>query len=477
MSEGEDAAAAAAAAATKAAKRREIEERIAASKAKTAMDQKASEMAKIAKTQVVLVGEHHADDLGECITDIVSSTPDIITCNIIICREQIVTVPVQFTTSRSSKLTSHTMMVQPLETGGETFDYKQPDMWQQRIHECTSSRIADAYYVLDNITSLLIDEPVSGNCGGCDEIMGRYGNIIANLPDEDRPPFLELFKNIKALKASCKNKLTMAKLYQMVYDLLKKLLSSDLEKYAQFMFQEEELQIEGKGTGVTAMVMADNMHNTRLGKRLIQQTQMERDVRMVDKLKNIVCGLPVGEKQLVAVVVVGDEHFVNMKRLMSAQGFQIIGEQRSVSVSTPQKNAIVIIRAGTELDGSFGYIMGDCRKEHGTWPVFVSGQPDIMWLNADDFIVEGVNPEIEELHKIFGNPPGEPLTSYIATMHKKSGHGAAGAAPGAAATPGAPGLGGGGGIRRGNKKSKKTRRKRKDCRKSKRVYRYRSRKL
>jgi hypothetical protein len=94
------------------------------------------------------------------------------------------------------------------------------------------------------------------------------------------------------------------------------------------------------------------------------------------------------------------------------------------------------------------------------WPVFVSGQPDIVWLNADDFIVEGVNPENEELHKIFGNPPGEPLTSYIATMHKKSGRGL-----------------GGGGIRRANKKSKKTRRKIKDCRKSKRMYRYRSRKL
>ena len=469
MSEEEDAAAAAAAAAAvKAAKRLEIAERVAASKAKTAMEQKASEMAKIAKTQVVLVGEHHDDDLGECITDIVNSTPAITAGNIIICREQIVSVPVQFAMSRSSKPKSLSMTVQSLETGGETFDYDQRDMWQQHIHECTSSRIADAYYLLENITPLLIDEPGSGSCGGCDQITGRYGNIIANLPDEDRPPFSALFKNIKALKASCKNKLTMAKLYQMVYDLLKNLMSSDSdpEKYAQFMFQEEELQIEGTGTGVT--VIADNMPNTRLGKRLIQQTQMERDVRMVDKLKNIVCGLTVGEKQLVAFVVVGDEHFMNMKRLLLRQGFQIIVERRTTSVSQPQKNAIVTIRTGTALDGSFGYVMGDCGED-GMWPVFVSGQPDIMRLNADDFIVEGVNPEIEALHKIFGNPPGEPLTSYIATMHKKSGHGADGLGGG--------GGGGGGGIRRGNKKSKKTRRKRKDRRKSKRVYRYRSRKL
>ena len=463
MSEGEDAAAAAAAVkaaadADKAAKRKEIAARVEASRAKIAMEQKASEMAKIAKTQVVLVGEHHADDLGECITDIVISTPTITAGNIIICREQIVSVPVQFATSRSSKSKSHTMTVQSLETGGETFDYGVSDMWKQHIHECTSSRIADAYYLLENITPLLIDEPGSGSCGGCDQITGRYGNIIANLSDEDRPPFLALFKNIKDLKASCKNKLTMAKLYQMVYNLLKNLMSSDPEKYAQFVFQEEELQIEGKGTGVTVTVIADNMPNTRLGKRLIQQTQMERDVRMVDKLKNIVCGLTVGEKQLVAFVVVGDEHFVNMKRLMSTQGFQIIVERRTASVSQPQKNAIVTIRTGTALDGSFGYVMGDC-EEDGMWPVFVSGQPGIMRLNADDFIVEGVNPEIEALHELFGNPPGEPLTSYIATMHKKSGHGA-------------DGLGGGGGIRRGNKKSKKTRRKRKG---SKRVYRNRNR--
>ena len=445
MSQGNDAATAAAAKAAadaaKAEKRREIAARVEASRAKTAMDQKASaEMAKIAKTQLVLVGEHHADDLGECITDIVISTPELITGNIIICREQIEIRSVSFATSRSSKSKQYTIGVRPLETGGETFDYTQPDMWQQHIHECTASRITDAYYLLETITPLLSDGPGS-SCGGeC----ARYGNIFANLPDEDRRPFLKLFKTNEDLKKSCtdKDKLKMAKLYQMVYDLLKKLMSSDLypEKYAQFSFQEKELQIQGKAV----MVMADNAHNIRLGKRLIQQTQMERDVRMVDNLKNIVCELPIGEKQLAAVVVVGDEHFMNMKRLLLSQGFQIIVERRTSSVSQPQKHAIVTIRASTELDGSSGYIMGDRRKEDAMWPVFVSGQPDIIWLNADDFNVEEVEPTIDALHAMFDplGPAGHP---------------------------------GGGSIRRYNKKSKKARRQRK----SKRGYRhrYRSRKL
>lgn len=466
MSQGNDAATAAAAKAAadadKAVKRREIAARVEASRAKTAMDQKASaEMAKIAKTQLVLVGEHHADDLGECITDIVISTPELITGNIIICREQIEIRSVSFATSRSSKSKQYTIGVRPLETGGETFDYDQRDMWQQHIHECTASRITDAYYLLETITPLLSDGPGS-SCGGeC----ARYGNIFANLPDEDRPPFLTLFKTNEDLKKSCKDKdkLQMAKLYQMVYDLLKKLMSSDLdpEKYAQFSFQEKELQIQGKATGV--MVMADNTHNIRLGKRLIQQTQMERDVRMVDNLKNIVCELPIGEKQLAAVVVVGDEHFMNMKRLLLRQGFQIIVERRTASVSQPQKHAIVTIRAGTELDGSSGYIMGDRRKEDAMWPVFVSGQPDIIWLNADDFNVEEVEPTIETLHAMF-DPLGEPLLSYIGTMqHKKK------------SSRDPAGHPGGGSIRRYNKKSKKARRQRK----SKRGYRhrYRSRKL
>jgi hypothetical protein len=149
----------------------------------------------------------------------------------------------------------------------------------------------------------------------------------------------------------------------------------------------------------------------KMSEDLLKEWQSQRDDLMVAKLKSSIDASIArgGNPRQISVVVVGNDHVVNMKRLLSTSPFELIFTKSTRK--KPQIRAMVKIQYfKPELDGRFGIVTGDSDRD-GRTPVFYGDiGVDPLILERDNFEVMSETSTDETLRSLF---PGQAFQHLI----------------------------------------------------------------
>ena len=393
---------------------------------------------------VILIGEVHSHDLGSALTTTMSLFLKEIEIkyrgyDISIYREQAYDSDITYTFDGKT-VTTH---VYPLEENAE-FEINQEDVYDSVMNESLPSVITEVYYILKNLSKLIYlfsigqtdfskvssvsmskseGPTVSQLQNVFTEIFEMYSDVICNLNHPKSPFFefrqrmIQLFPNPESLRNSIQryqskeSKDKFIILYQLMYDYFKLLISSS--KYAGFTFNDRPVTI----MGVTVQQIDPSIENEQKGMELIMSLQSERDKSMVEKLRSSIFeSIKEGKNpKRINIVVVGNSHLENMRKLLSVPPFEIVFENNTPTLEktvekTVEKGVLVKIKnlqSKPEFNGRFGIVVGNgtTSKEITRYPIFVSGtniDAVPLGLKSDNFevVLDTVSPKL--IDSIFG---------------------------------------------------------------------------
>ena len=380
--------------------------------------------------KVILVGEKHGDDLGgEALTDVFGKFQTKygdkdVNDFVIYYETPFDHLDVSF--KYQKKNVKRVML--PLEEITVIAADKE-NFFDNVLKESLPSEMSSIFYLLDALSKLMLyyldpqqfDEiniKVNGRVGDAldsvlYEIRDRIGDVIVNiLPGNQfshfRNRMTEIFPSVASLRLCfaqikeegevvCKEK--FIHLYQIVLEYFE-LFKTFHEKYSwvAFPMTQESLM----GIQIQMIERITSYETTR--RQLIGFLQTERDTLMVRKLQSSIEG---GDPRKISVVVVGDGHFVNMKKLLSAPPFEVIFD--SSTQLEPQRGAIVRIqdfKSRPDLNGQFGIVVGDSVVGSNgideTTPVFCFDR--VEQLKRENFEVLDVTPREVTVRNLFPNP-------------------------------------------------------------------------
>jgi hypothetical protein len=408
---------------------------------------------------VILIGEVHSHDLGSALTTTMSlflkeNKIKYRGYDISIYREQAYDSETTYTFDGKT-VTTH---VYPLEENAE-FEINREDVYDSVMNESLPSVITEVYYILKNLSKLIYlfstgqtdfskDSSVSMSKSEgptvsqlqsvFTEIFEMYSDVICNLNHPESPLFefrqrmMQLFPNPESLRNSIQryqskeSKDKFIILYQLMYDYFKSLISSS--KHAGFTFNDRPVTI----MGVTVQQIDPSIENEQKSMELIMSLQSERDKSMVEKLRSSIFeSIKEGKNpKRINIVVVGNNHLDNMRKLLSVPPFEIVFENNTPTLEkTVEKGVLVKIKNlqnKPELNGRFGIVVGNgtTSKEITRYPIFVSGtniDAVPLGLKSDNFevVLDTVSPKL--IDSIFGKDADKvkKITSGGSKRYKK----------------------------------------------------------
>ena len=382
--------------------------------------------------KVILVGENHGDDLGKPLTKVfgefVSGTTqreygytDV--SSFVIYYE---TVADYLKVSFKYRNQPVTRPLLPLEELSGVPSISRKNIFDSVMPESVPSAMSSNYYLLHALTELMIyyldherfDAVVSSGADGVsaietvfNDISNRFPDVLANIkPDEQfgqfRKRMTELFPTEESLEmciTSYDEPECMERFIDL-YEITRQYFDSFKTFHAQyahiaFLTQPvtlmDDKQIE---------LIARERAYTELSDRLLEQLESERDELMVRKLKSSIDASIAGggNPRQISVVVVGNNHFVNMKRLLSIPPFEVIF-QADTRVK-PRKGALVKIQglqSRPDLNGQYGIVTGATNSD-GRTPVYCDVGKQPLGLLRDKFEVKEKTPNDAALEELFG---------------------------------------------------------------------------
>jgi hypothetical protein len=188
-------------------------------------------------------------------------------------------------------------------------------------------------------------------------------------------------------------------LYEIIHEYFE-LFKTTHAQYAHIVFPTRSLSLMSR---VIPQIIHDAQF-AKMSENLIKELQLQRDDLMVAKLKSSI-DVSIeggGNPRQISVVVVGNDHVVNMKRLLSTSPFELIFTKSTRK--EPQIRAVVKIQyfdSIPELNGEYGIVTG-ASDQNGRTPVFcgdVSAPPLI--LERDNFEVLSETSTDESLMSMF----------------------------------------------------------------------------
>ena len=388
--------------------------------------------------KVILVGEVHEDPLGEAFDDLFSE---------FLTRENqkkygyrsvddFVFYYETTDTDKQVKFTyqsrSVTRTLLPLEemegvlSRGNVFD--------SDVQESLPSRMTSIFYLLSSLSQLMeyYSDPGGFGAGAIsrlgspvdsllDDIDYRLPEVIINCKNPQfRARMTTIFPDQQSVRQCIKSPDAVSStpnqcmenfidLYQIVHEYFESFKTAHAE-YAHIRIPTRPLRLMGmRGVRDITQIIQDAGF-AQMSEGLLKEWQSQRDRLMVAKLQSSIAGG--GNPHQISVVVCGNDHFVNMKRLLRIFPFELI-----FTTSTrkkPQIRSMVKIQYfSPELDGRFGIVTGDSEPD-GRTPVFYGdiGVPPLI-LERDNFEVMSETSTDETLRNMF---PGQAFQDLISLL-------------------------------------------------------------
>jgi hypothetical protein len=384
--------------------------------------------------KVILVGENHEDDLGEALTEVFGEFVN--SDNLkkygfggesdFVFYYETPKTNKEVVFKYRNKLVKRTFL--PLEdvtgvlsSGGNVFD--------SVVQESVPSVMTSIFYLLNSLSQLMsyyfnpvrfdavATQAYGSGTGGVSAIQtvvsetNRLSDVLINTTPGE--PFGQFRMRMRALfpdqlslqrcidnfnNQGCKEK--FIDLYEIIRQYFE-LFKTTHGQYAHIVFPTMPVTLMGKPIQLIHQTEA----YARIYHRLLEDLGSERDDLMVKKLKSSIDASIAegGNPNQISVVVVGNNHFVNMKRLLSTPPFEVIFEK--TTRLEPRKGALVIIQglqSKPELNGQYGIVTGATSSSTGRTPVFCgdfSGPP--LALLREKFEVVAETPKDAALKEFF----------------------------------------------------------------------------
>jgi hypothetical protein len=384
--------------------------------------------------KVILVGEKHGDDLGEALTEVFGEfvngenlkkygfaggqsdfvfyyeTPKIDKEVVFFYRNR----PVTRTFLPLEQVTG------VLSSGKNVFD--------SVVQESVPSVMTSIFYLLNSLSQLMsyylnprqfdavAMQAYGSGTGGVSAIQtvvsetNRLSDVLVNTTPGE--PFGQFRTRMRALfpdqlslqrcidnfnNQGCKER--FIDLYEIIRQYFE-LFKTTHKQYAHIVFPTSQVTLMGKPIQLIHQTAA----YAKIYHRLLEDLDSERDDLMVRKLKSSIDASIAegGNPRQISVVVVGNIHFVNMKRLLSTPPFEVIFEK--TTRLEPRKGALVLIQglqSRPDLNGEYGIVTG-AANGNGRTPVFcgdVGGPP--LALLREKFEVVDETPKDAALEEFF----------------------------------------------------------------------------
>jgi hypothetical protein len=387
--------------------------------------------------KVILVGENHEDDLGEALSEVFGEFVNADTLKkygftrgerdfVFYYETPKTDKQVKFTFR--SKLVTRTLL--PLEEVAGVLS--RGNVFDSVVQESLPAVMTSIFYLLNSLSQLMeyYSDPAdfngvaihtSGSSGSpvdsvLSDIEYRLPEVIINCNEPQfrqfRTRMTAIFPDQQSVRQCIKSPSAVLStpnpcmekfinLYEIVREYFESFKTTHAQ-YAHIVFPTRPLRLMSR-------VIPQIIHDARFSKMsedLIKELQSQRDDLMVAKLKSSIDASIAGggNPRQISVVVVGNDHFVNMKRLLSTSPFELIFTKSTRK--EPQIRAVVRIQyfnSRPVLNGRFGIVTGDSDRD-GRTPVFygdVSAPPLI--LERDNFEVLRETSTDESLRGMF--PP------------------------------------------------------------------------
>jgi hypothetical protein len=383
--------------------------------------------------RVILVGEQHEDDLGEALSEVFGEFVNVDTQKkygftggerdfVIYYETPKTDKQVKFVFR--SKPVTRTLL--PLEevvgvlSRGNVFDSvvqeSLPAVMTSIFYLLNSlSQLMEYYSDPDDFNSVAIDTSGSGSPVDTvlDDIEYRLPEVIVNCNGQFRQfrtRMTAVFPDQRSVRQCiespsvrlsspnpCMEK--FINLYEIIREYFE-LFKTTHAQYAGIVFPTRPLRLMNR----PILQIIHDAQFAKMSEILIKQLQLQRDDLMVAKLKSSIDASIAGggNPRQISVVVVGNDHFVNMKRLLSTSPFELIFSKSTRK--EPQIRAVVKIQyfdSRPELNGQFGIVTG-ASDENGRTPVFygdVSAPPLI--LERENFEVMSETSTDDSLRSMF----------------------------------------------------------------------------
>ena len=379
--------------------------------------------------KVILVGEKHGDNLGEALTKVFGEF-----VNAGNQKKYGFTDVSSFVIYYETPITDNEVVFEyrnrrvkraflPLEEFSGVQSISRENLFDSIMQESVPSVMSSIFYLLHALTELMIyylnplrfDAVVSGADGGSAiqtvfaDIDNRFLDVLTNIkPDEQfgqfRTRMRALFPNERSLERCIANfnqqecEERFIDLYEITCQYFDSFKTTH-EQYARIVFPTIPVTLMGK----QIELIVREKEYTQLSDRLLEELESERDDLMVRKLKSSIDASIAGggNPQQISVVVVGNNHFVNMKRLLSTPPFEVIFQADTRVV--PRKGALVRIQglqSRPDLNGQYGIVTG-ATNSNGRTPVCCDLGKEPLGLLRDKFEVKEETPKDEALVELF----------------------------------------------------------------------------
>ena len=393
--------------------------------------------------KVILVGEKHEEDLGEALSELFSAflTKENQTKYGFTGESDFVFYYETPKTDKQVKFTFRSKPVKrtllPLEevagdlSGGNVFD--------SVVQESLPAVMTSIFYLLNSLSQLMeyYSDPADFNEVAIDasdssgspvdsvlsDIEYRLPEVIINCNEPQfrqfRTRMTAIFPDQLSVRQCIKSPSAVSStpnpcmenfidLYEIVHEYFESFKTAHAQ-YAHIVIPTRSLRLMSR-------VIPQIIHDAQFAKMsedLLKEWQSQRDDLMVAKLKSSidVSLAGGGNPRQISVVVVGNDHFVNMKRLLSTSPFELIFTKSTRK--EPQIRAVVKIQyfdSRPELNGRFGIVTGASDRD-GRTPVFCGdvGAPPLI-LERDNFEVLSETSTDESLRNLF---PGQAFHHLI----------------------------------------------------------------
>ncbi len=371
--------------------------------------------------KVILIGELHErdnDQLSRTLRSFLTKNPSTDAIYRFF-REQVATTNAEIDLGTPAHPQKQMIQIMPLEQHTK-YEINKESLYDSVIHESFPSALTGVFNLLQPLSILVyyLDRPniscatagtsssVLPNKCSTSNILNVYFEVLVNMePDNPiRVTLKEMFKNDASLEMCLnnldkpENKLKIIELFKMIDARYKELLASESgTKYRQFRLNEYPVRIVGQ----QLLVPIPDVPNGPKTLGLLRALQLDRDELMVKQLRTWIESSERSSSLRCNIVIVGSDHFANMKRLLSIPPFCVIHED-DIRLQ-PQKTSLVEIRdlkVKPELNGLYGIVLSSnpSGASNDRWRIIVEipskpGQPpqkptfEIIGLKRDNFEV------------------------------------------------------------------------------------------